>query len=303
MIVTLLIAVIVIFSLVRMVPGDPVLAVIGDSQYTPEQYAATKHRLGLDEPYYRQLLNYAARLVRLDLGVSFHNDRPVLTNVTEQLPYTAQLALLSLFFAVLFGLPLGICAALFHGTWFEQGTMFMALVALSLPNFLLGLILILLLSGRLGWFPSFGTGSASNPVDLLHHALLPALVLGASSSGVLARMTRSSLLEVMSKDYIRTARAKGLAPHTIIVRHALRNAFVPVLTVIGMDLARLLTGTMIIETLFARLGVGKTLIDAILFRDYSQIQGTLLVFVVIVICVNTLTDIAYTVVDPRIRMA
>lgn len=300
---TLAIASIIIFSLVRMVPGDPVIAVIGEGQYTQEQYDATKRQLGLDQPFHRQILDYARRTFTLDLGTSFRNERPVWKNIIEQLPYTIHLALMSLAFSVLIGLPLGVFAALYRNTWFDQSAMVGALTALCVPNFLLGLIFIVIFSGRLGWFPSFGTGTDEGIYQLFRHALLPAIVLGASAAGVQARMTRSALLEVMSKDYIRTARAKGLSERHVVFRHALQNAFVPILTVMGMDLARLLTGTMIIETLFGRLGVGKTLVDAILFRDYPQIQGTLLVFVVIVVLINTLTDIAYTLVDPRIRVA
>lgn len=299
---TLAVASVIIFSLVRMVPGDPVIAVIGEGQYTQEQYNATERRLGLDQPFYRQLGNYAKGAITLDLGTSFRNERPVWQNIVEQLPYTIHLAVMSLIFALVIGLPLGVFAALYRNTWFDQTAMVGALAALCVPNFLLGLIFIVIFSGRLGWFPSFGTGTDGGIVDLFRHALLPAIVLGASAAGVQARMTRSALLEVMSRDYIRTARAKGLAERRVVFGHALQNAFVPILTVMGMDLARLLTGTMIIETLFGRLGVGKTLVDAILFRDYPQIQGTLLVFVVIVVVVNTLTDIAYTLVDPRIRV-
>lgn len=300
---TIAIAGLIIFSLVRMVPGDPVIAVIGEGQYTQEQYDATKRQLGLDKPFHRQILDYTKRTITLDLGTSFRNERPVWKNIIEQLPYTMYLAVMSLVFSILIGLPLGVFAALYRNTWFDQSAMVGALTALCIPNFLLGLIFIVFFSGRLGWFPSFGTGANEGFYQLFRHALLPAIVLGASAAGVQARMTRSALLEVMSRDYIRTARAKGLTERRVVFRHALQNAFVPILTVIGMDLARLLTGTMIIETLFGRLGVGKTLIDAILFRDYPQIQGTLLVFVVIVVLINTLTDIAYTLVDPRIRVA
>lgn len=300
---TLAVAGVIIFSLVRMVPGDPVIAVIGEGQYTQEQYDATKRRMGLDQPFHTQLIDYVRDALTLDLGTSFRNERPVWQNIVEQLPYTMHLAMMSLVFALVIGLPLGVFAAMYRNTWFDQSAMVGALAALCVPNFLLGLIFIVIFSGRLGWFPSFGTGTEGGVGNLFRHAFIPAVVLGASAAGVQARMTRSALLEVMSRDYIRTARAKGLAERRVIVRHALHNAFVPILTVLGMDLARLLTGTMIIETLFGRLGVGKTLVDAILFRDYPQIQGTLLVFVIIIVVVNTLTDIAYTLVDPRIRVS
>jgi peptide/nickel transport system permease protein len=179
--------------------------------------------------------------------------------------------------------------------------MIVALLALCTPNFLLGLILILVFSGRLQWFPTFGVGSGGDLMSIVHHATLPALALGASAAGVQARMVRSSLIEALSQDYVRTARAKGLAPRMVLVKHALRNAMSPVVTLIGIDVARLLTGTVIIETMFARRGVGKLLVDAIYFRDYPQIQGTLLVFIAIVIVANTLTDVAYTLLDPRVR--
>lgn len=297
---TLFVASIFVFSLVRMVPGDPVIAAIGADDYTPAAYAATARRLGLDLPIHQQFVEYIRRLATLDLGVSFRDSRPVMRNIVEQFPYSMHLTVLSVLFAMLLGLPAGIVAAVWRNTWLDRGSMIAALLALCTPNFLLGLVLILIFSGRLQWFPTFGVGGG-DLMSIVHHAFLPALALGASAAGVQARMVRSSLIEAMSQDYVRTARAKGLGAQTILLKHALRNAMSPVVTLIGIDIARLLTGTVIIETMFARRGVGKMLVDAIYFRDYPQIQGTLLVFIAVVILANTLTDLAYAFLDPRVR--
>jgi peptide/nickel transport system permease protein len=202
--------------------------------------------LGLDKPFHQHLLDYAKGTLTLDLGTSFRNERPVWQNIVEQLPYTVHLALTSLTFALLIGLPLGVFAALYRNIGFDQTAMVGALAALCIPNFLLGLIFIVIFSGRLGWFPSFGTSTDGGLLELFRHAFLPAVVLGASAAGIQARMTRSALLEVLSRDCIRTARAKGLAERRIVFAHALQNAFAPILTVMGMDLARLLTGTLLV---------------------------------------------------------
>lgn len=303
MVVTLFIAGIFVFSLVRLVPGDPVIAAIGVDDYTPALYEATARRLGLDLPLHQQFLDYVRRLLTLDLGNSFRGNRPVLQNIAEQLPHSIDVTVLSLAISVLIGLPAGVLAAVRRNSWIDRGTMITALLALCAPNFLLGLLLIIFFSGYLQWFPTFGVGSRDSLVSIVQHAFLPALALGASAAGVQARMVRSSLIETLSQDYVRTAKAKGLGPRLVLFKHALRNALSPVVTLIGIDLSRLLTGTVIIETMFARRGVGKMLIDAIHFRDYPQIQGTLLVFIGIVILANTLTDIVYSMLDPRVRYA
>lgn len=300
LVITLLVATVFVFSLVRLVPGDPVIARIGEENYSPALYEATARRLGLDRPLPVQLWDYMSGLVRLDLGTSFRDDQPVVQNILVQLPHTLNLTLLALFFSVLIGLPAGIIAAVNRNTWVDRTTMVVALLALCAPNFLFGLILILFFSGQLQLFPSFGTGDGSL-ISTLQHAVLPAVALGASAAGVQARMVRSSLIEAVGQDYVRTAHAKGLGHRSVLLKHALRNAISPIITLIGVDLARLLTGTVIMETMFSRKGVGKLLIDAIYFRDYPQIQGTLLVFVVLVVLVNTLTDITYSLVDPRVR--
>lgn len=301
MVITIFIAGIFVFSMVRMVPGDPVIAVIGEENYSPALYEATARRLGVDRPFHIQAIDFVRRLVTLDFGRSFRDNTLVMENIARQLPHSLNLTILSMLIATAVGLPTGILAAVKRNTWLDASAMIAALLALCAPGFLLALLLILLFSGHLGWLPTYGVGSSDNAVSLLRHALLPAIALGASAAGVQARMVRSSLIETMSQDFVRTAQAKGLSRRTVLFKHALRNAFSPVLTLIGVDLARLLTGTVIMETMFARLGVGKLLVDAIYFRDYPQIQGTLLVFVGVVIVANTLTDVAHSLLDPRIR--
>lgn len=301
MVITIFVASIFVFSIVRLVPGDPVIATIGEDNFTPALYDATAKRLGLDLPLHLQLFDFIKRLFTLDLGTSFRDSKPVLTHIGEQLPYSVHLTVLAMLIAIIIGLPAGIVAAVNRNTWIDRSSMVGALLALCAPNFLLALLLILFFSGYLEWFPTFGVGAPNDLLSIVHHAFLPALALGASSAGLQARMVRSSLIEVMGQDYVRTARAKGLGRRLVLLKHALRNAMSPVITLLGVDLARLLTGTVIMETMFARRGVGKLLVDAIYFRDYPQIQGTLLVFVVIVILANTITDMAYSLLDPRVR--
>ncbi len=297
---TLLGAFLLIFLIPRLVPGDPVALVMRDN-YTQSNYQAVKHQLGLDRPVTTQFFTSLANAVRGDFGRSFYNRRPVAANIGSQIPHTVSLAVAALLVALAVGIPAGAIAATKRNSGADLATMVLALLALSAPSFWLAIVFILTFSLKLGWLPSSGLGTPGDVGSTVSHLVLPALVLGLSSAGVLARLTRSSMLQVLSEDYIRTARAFGFGPPRVVFRHALRNALLPVVTVIGIEAAKLLTGTVVIEVVFARAGLGRTLVQAILARDYPQMQGVLILYVTVAIAMNILVDLAYGWIDPRIR--
>ena len=297
---SLLGAITVVFLIIHLIPGDPVAMIMRD-YYTNESASALRHLLGLDRPLIVQYLDYIWRILHLDFGLSFQNKREVIVNIADQLPYTVELGFASVIIALLIAIPAGILSALHRNRWPDYVSRFLASLAISSPEFLLGVLLLLTFALYLGWFPSYGVGDGGNVLSLLWHLLLPALALGLRETALLARITRSSFLEVNSQDYVRTARAKGLNERMVIFRHALRNALVPILTVTGVDLAYLLGGAVVVETVFSRQGAGRILLDAVLHRDYPQVQGTLLILIVIAIIVNACVDLAYALVDPRIR--
>jgi ABC-type dipeptide/oligopeptide/nickel transport system permease component len=299
---TLLGAITVVFLIIHLVPGDPVAMIMRD-YYTKESAFALRHLLGLDRPLIVQYLDYLWKVLHLDFGLSFQNKREVIVNIADQLPYTVELGIASMIVALLIAVPTGILSAVYRNRWPDYLSRFLASLAISSPEFLLGVLLLLTLALYLGWFPSYGAGDAGDLSSLLWHLLLPALALGLRETALLARITRSSFLEVVSQDYVRTARAKGLNERVVILKHALRNALVPILTITGVDLAYLLGGAVIVETVFSRQGAGRVLLDAVLHRDYPQVQGTLLALIVIAIIVNACVDLIYALVDPRIRYA
>jgi ABC-type dipeptide/oligopeptide/nickel transport system permease component len=297
---TLLGAFLLIFSIPRLVPGDPVALVMRDN-YTQSNYDAVEHQLGLDRPVTTQFFVALGNALRGDFGQSFYNRRPVAANVGSQIPHTVSLALAALLVAVGVGIPAGAIAATKRNSGADLATMVLSLLALSAPSFWLGIIFILTFSLGLGWLPSSGLGTPGNVPSTLSHLVLPALVLGLSSAGVLARLTRSAMLQVLSEDYVRTAKAFGFHPRRVIFRHALRNALLPVVTVVGIEASKLLTGTVVIEVVFARAGLGRTLVHAIVARDYPQVQGVLILYVTVAIVMNIFIDVAYGWIDPRIR--
>ena len=284
--------------MVHLIPGDPVAAVLQE-QFSQETYEATRVRLGLDKPLVVQYLRFLQNVATGQLGISFRSQRPVIQIIAEQFPYTSQLAVGSIILAVGLGIPLGMIAAVHRGRAVDYVTMGGALLAVCVPSFVLGLALLLLFSFRLGWFPTIGAGSGG-ALDTLRSLTLPVVVLGLRTAALLSRIARSSLLNVLNLDFIRTARAKGASRRSVLYRHALRNSVLPVITMLGVTLGHLLAGAAIVETVFSRPGVGKLLVDAVLARDVPQIQGTLVIFLVTVILVNTVVDLAYTVADPRI---
>jgi len=297
---TLLGAVTLVFFLVHLVPGDPVELILGDF-YSQEVYATMTERLGLDKPLHVQYWNYMKGLLTGDLGTSYRTNQDVMKVILSQFPYTIHLALAALLISVVIGIPTGVIAAAKRNQWPDYVGMFSALFAVSMPGFWLGVVLLIVFSLKLGWFPAIGVGDSSDLSSLLKHLILPAMALGARSAALIARTTRSSVLEVLNEDYVRTARAKGIDERVVLVRHALRNALIPIVTLLGMDLGRLLGGTTITEIVFSRAGIGHILIEAVLQRDYPQVQLSLTFFVAMIILGNLAADVAYSFVDPRIR--
>jgi peptide/nickel transport system permease protein len=288
----------VIFLLVHLMPGDPVAALLQE-QFSKETYEATRARLGLDKPLVVQYGRFLHNVVTGRLGTSFRSQRPVARIIAEQFPYTSQLAVGAIVLAVGLGVPLGMAAAVHRGRPIDYVTMGVALLAICVPSFVLGLGFLLLFSFHLGWFPTIGAGGGGL-LETLRSLTLPAVVLGLRTAALLSRIARSSLLNVLNLDFVRTARAKGATRRSVLYKHALRNSLLPVITILGVTLGHLLAGAAIVETVFSRPGIGKLLVDAVLARDLPQIQGTLVIFLVIVIVVNMLVDLAYTVADPRI---
>jgi ABC-type dipeptide/oligopeptide/nickel transport system permease component len=283
-----------VFLLLHLVPGDPVDAMLGESA-RPADRAELRRALGLDRPLATQYVAYLGGLMRLDLGDSFQDQRPVTEVLTERLPATLELAGAALALALALAIPLGALAARFRGRALDSAAMGFSLLGISIPNFWLGPVLILIFSLQLGWTPVSGR---DGPMSLV----LPALTLGTALAAILARMVRASVLEVLSEDYVRTARAKGLGEIAVMRRHALRNAWLPVLTLIGLQLGGLLGGAVITETVFAWPGVGSLLVEAIRGRDYPVVQGCVLLISLTYVVVNTATDLVYAWIDPRIRI-
>ena len=283
-----------VFLLIHLVPGDPVEVMLGEAAQ-PADREALRHALGLDQPLLTQLLHYFQGLLHLDLGTSLQSHRPIAELLWERLPATAELAAAALLVAVVIAFPLGILAAVHKDTPWDYGAMSVSLLGVSIPNFWLGPVLILVFSVWLGWLPVSGREETASIV-------LPAVTLGTALAAVLSRMVRSSLLEVLHEDYVRTARAKGLSERTVILRHALRNALLPVVTVLGLQLGVLLGGAVVTEMVFSWPGLGELTIESIQRRDYPVVQACELLISVSYVVVNTLTDLVYGWLDPRVRL-
>ncbi|MDX1348537.1 MAG: ABC transporter permease [Thiomicrorhabdus chilensis] len=283
-----------VFFLIHLVPGDPVAVMLGDWANTADENAL-RAQLGLDQPILMQYLHYLKGLIQLDLGQSLFFQQDVSSLIAERFPMTLQLALMALAIAVLIAFPLGIWAALRAGRWPDHLSMSVSLLGVSIPNFWLGPMLILFFSLFLGWFPVSGA-------DQAYSWVLPAITLGTALAAILARMLRASLLEVMHEDYIRTAKAKGLSGRLVYGRHALMNALLPVVTILGLQLGTLLGGAVITEVVFDWPGLGQLLVESIQRRDYPVVQACILVISVAYITVNGLTELVYAWLDPRIRI-
>jgi peptide/nickel transport system permease protein len=283
-----------VFSLIHFIPGDPAQAMLGEGA-APEDIAQLRQRLGLDRPLLVQYGSFLQGLARGDLGVSLRNDQPVLQQILERMPATAELAFASMAVAVLIALPLGIIAAVWRGTVVDHSAMTLSLVGISVPNFWLGPLLAIVFAVELGWLPVGGRGT-------LAHLVLPAVTLGAALAAILARMTRASLLEELREPYVLAARAKGVSRSRAVLHHALRNSLIPIVTILGLQFGVVLTGAVITETIFAWPGIGRLLIQSISFRDYPTVQGCVLLIAVTYVGVNLITDLTYGFLDPRIRV-
>ncbi|HEY9094122.1 MAG TPA: ABC transporter permease subunit, partial [Hydrogenophaga sp.] len=317
------------FSLIRLIPGDPVEVMMGERTLDPQLHAAALARLGLDKPLYVQYANYLGSLLQGDLGRSLKTQVAVWSEFKSLFPATLELALVALLIALVVGMAAGVLAAVKRGTWVDHTVMTGALTGYSMPIFWWGLLLILIFSVGLGWTPVSGRidlmfdvppqsgfmlwdawlAQRADPElnagavwDAVRHLILPAVVLGTIPLAVIARMTRSSMLEVLREDYVRTARAKGLSPMRVVFVHTLRNALIPVLTVVGLQVGTLMGGAVLTETIFSWPGIGKWLIDAISRRDYPVVQNGILLVATLVILTNFVVDILYGVANPRIRV-
>ena len=297
----LLLASVAVFLVLRLVPGDPAVSLAGENA-SPERIAEIRRQLGLEASWPEQYVRWLGAAIQGDLGTSFRTGLTVKRMLELALPPTVGLALVAYPLAVLVGIPLGVAAGVAPRSVWDWLLSGYTLLTLGLPNFLLGILLLWLFSVELGWFPAAGRVALfSDPAEALRRLALPALALGSGLAAVLARYTRTAVQETMGQDFIRTARAKGLAEFTVVVRHALRGSLIPVVTVMGLQVGHVLAGAVVIEQVFTRPGLGRLIVEAIRFRDYPVVQGTLLVLVVIFVGVNLVADLAYGLLDPRIR--
>jgi len=318
---TLLGVSIIVFLLIHMIPGDPIDIMVGD-RISAEARLALEERLGFDQPLHVQYWQWFTNALQGDLGISIRSNQPVIQEILNRLPATIELTLVALFIAVLFGIIFGVSAARHRNTIIDQSMIGFSLLGVSIPIFWLGMMLIMLFSVLLGWLPVSGrlsmgtfipsitglylfdaliTGHFEAFIDALKHLLMPAFSLATVSLALIVRVTRSSMLDVLSEDYIRTARAKGLREGKVVYVHALKNALIPVVTVIGLQLAKLMGGAILTETVFSWPGIGRLLINAIGFRDYPVVQGVVLFVAFAFIFINIIVDLLYAYLDPRIR--
>ena len=312
------------FVAIRLVPGDPIEVRTGERGISPERLAEFRHQLGLDQPVWKQFLDYLWQIAHGDLGTSISTHAPVLSEFLTLFPATLELATTAMIFAIVLGIPAGVIAATRRGTFIDYSVMGVALTGFSMPIFWWGLLLILFFSVQLGWTPVSGridllyyfdavtgfmlidsllSGQDGAFLSAVSHLILPTIVLGTIPLATIARMTRSTMLEVLGEDYVRTARAKGLSPFRVVGIHALRNALIPVVTVIGLQVGMLMAGAVLTEYIFSWPGIGTWLIESIQRRDYPVLQGGILMVSGIVIVINILVDVLYGVLNPRIRHA
>jgi dipeptide transport system permease protein len=310
------------FSFIRLLPGDPVLVMAGERSMSQERHDELMHNLGFDRPLPEQFLNYLGRIAEGDLGTSFITKKPVLQEFRTLFPATLELSVCAIILAVGLGIPAGVIAAVKRGTWADQTIMGVALVGFSMPIFWWGLLLIIFFSGYLHWTPVSGrialtyffpqvtgfmlidsliSGQSGAFRSALSYLILPTIVLGTIPLAVIARQTRSAMLEVLGEDYVRTARSKGLSTFRVVGIHALRNAMIPVVTTIGLQIGVLLTGAILTESIFSWPGIGKWMVEAVFRRDYAVVQGGLLLIAGIVMIVNLIVDVLYGFINPRIR--
>lgn len=300
---TLIAASIVIFAFIHLIPGDPVYVMLGDGA-TPEQVANLRDRLGLDEPIVFQYLIWVGNALQGDLGQSIFFETPVTRVIADGAETSILLALITMIWIVAFGIPIGILAAIRQGTWVDQGLSGIAMLLASVPTFWVGLYLILIFAAGLGWFPSSGFPSVFDEGGLanLRYLVLPSVALAAPNAALILRLTRASMLDVAREDYVRTARAKGIPPYRVVLRHILRNALLAVVSAFGFTFAALISEAVVTETVFALPGIGRTVVQSILRRDYPVIQGVILVTVCLYLIINLAVDLSYRMLDPRVEL-
>ena len=297
----LLIVGFIVFVLVHLTPGDPAVVILGQDA-TEEQIERLREQLGLNDPLYIQFINWFGGVLRLDFGDSIFLDRPVTQALLDRAQPTLLLTFYALTIQIVFGITLGVISAVKHNTFIDRALMVIAISGAAIPNFFLGIMLILFFAVRLGWMPSGGfTSITDDPVAHFKAMILPAFALGFSSAGLLARLVRSSMLDVMREDYIRTALAKGLPERVTVMRHALRNALIPAITVVGFSLGALLGGAVVTETVFTIPGMGRLVVQSVARRDYPVIQGAVMLIATFYVLANLMVDVLYVYIDPRIR--
>jgi dipeptide transport system permease protein len=313
---------IVAFAFIRLLPGDPVLLLAGERGITPERHAELMHQFGFDRPMWQQYLDYIVGLFQGNFGISISTKRPVLGEFMARFPATLELSICAMTVAIFVGVPAGIVAAVRRGTRYDHGVMTAALVGYSMPIFWWALLLIIVFSGSLGWTPVSGrialnyffkpvtgfmlidsllSGQPGAFTSAVRHLILPTIALSTIPLAVIARQTRSAMLEVLGEDYVRTARAKGLSTRRVVGLHALRNAMIPVVTTIGLQVGTLMAGAILTETIFSWPGIGKWMVDSIYRRDYAVVQGGLLLIAALIMSVNLVVDVLYGLINPRIR--
>jgi ABC-type dipeptide/oligopeptide/nickel transport system permease component len=285
---------IAVFAMLRLLPGDPAQIMLAESGASAERVAALRRELGLDDPLVLQYWRFLSGALRGDLGRSIQSNRLVTQEIAAQLPSTIELTVAAMLVAIGIGIPLGLLAATHHNGPLDYGAMALALGGVSMPSFWLGVLLILFFSLRLGWLPATGQGG-------LERLVLPAFTLGFGAAAIIARLVRSSVLEVLRHEYVTTARAKGLSSRVVLLRHALKNALIPVVTLVGLQFGALLAGTVVIETVFSRPGIGRMVVNAILIKDFPVVQGAILVIAITYVLANLVVDLLYAWLDPRVH--
>ncbi len=289
-----------IFFVMRILPGDPAYAILGD-EAPPEALEQFRESWGLNDPLLVQFGKYAGGLLRGELGISMANSLPILPQILRALPYTLDLTLAGLAVGLLFGIPLGVFTARYRNTFIDYSARIFSLAGLSTPSFYLGILLIFFFAYKTDFFPVIGAGDLSDPWSRLHHLVLPALSVGLTQMAYITRVTRSSFLEVINAEYIQTARAKGLKERIVMYKHALRNALIPVISVVGIYVGILIGSSILVTIVFNRPGLGKLMVGAINTHDYTMLQAIMAFYAGIIVIVNLLTDLSYGIVDPRIR--
>ena len=297
---TLLAVLTIVFLIARVIPGDPAAVILGDSA-SREALDNLRQRLGLNQPLSRQYIGFITDALKGNLGKSLVSGTPVMKEVMNVLPYTIDLTIAGVIIGVVFGVPLGVLTAVYRNSAIDFVTRIASLLGLSFPAFYSAILLIIVFALQLGWFPVLSSGDLSNPVERLHHLILPGVNLGLIMVAYVTRATRSSMLEVLREDYIRTAKAKGLPGVVILFRHAIRNALIPIITVIGLYLGVLVGNSVLTEIVFNRPGLGKLIIGALNQRDYSMLQGLMVVYGFIIVLTNLITDLTYGFSDPRVK--